>query len=457
MIPLGSCTMKLNGTTEMLPITWPEFARVHPFAPLEQAAGYRQLFSDLERWLAEITGYDAVSLQPNAGSQGEFAGLLAIRAYHRARGDHARDVCLIPASAHGTNAASATMAGLRVVVVACDDDGNVDLDDLKRKAHEHADRLGALMVTYPSTHGVFEASIVDACAIVHDAGGQVYLDGANLNALVGLAKPGEFGADVSHLNLHKTFCIPHGGGGPGVGPVAVRAHLAPYLPNHPLVPEAGPSTGIGPVSEAPWGSAGILPISWAYLRLMGPDGLRTASLVAILNANYVARRLAAHFPVLYTGPNGFVAHECILDLRPLTLATGVTAEDVAKRLIDFGFHAPTMSFPVAGTLMVEPTESESRRELDRFCAAMIAIRAEIAAVERGEWSIEESPLRRAPHPAADVVADDWGRSYGRERGAFPVPELLADKYWPPVSRIDNAYGDRKLVCACPPLEDYVGE
>jgi glycine dehydrogenase len=457
MIPLGSCTMKLNGTTEMLPITWPEFARVHPFAPLEQAAGYRELFSDLERWLAEITGYDAVSLQPNAGSQGEFAGLLAIRAYHRARGDHDRDVCLIPASAHGTNAASATMAGLRVVVVACDDDGNVDLDDLKRKAHEHGDRLGVLMVTYPSTHGVFEASIVDACAIVHDAGGQVYLDGANLNALVGLAKPGEFGADVSHLNLHKTFCIPHGGGGPGVGPVAVRAHLAPYLPNHPLVPEAGPSTGIGPVSEAPWGSAGILPISWAYLRLMGPDGLRTASLVAILNANYVARRLAAHFPVLYTGPNGFVAHECILDLRPLTLATGVTAEDVAKRLIDFGFHAPTMSFPVAGTLMVEPTESESRRELDRFCAAMIAIRAEIAAVERGEWSIEESPLRRAPHPAADVVADDWGRPYGRERGAFPVTELLADKYWPPVSRIDNAFGDRNLVCACPPLEDYVGE
>ncbi len=359
MIPLGSCTMKLNGTTEMVPITWPEFARLHPFAPLEQAGGYRQLFADLEAWLAEITGYDAVSLQPNAGSQGEFAGLLAIRAYHRDRGEPDRDVCLIPASAHGTNAASASMAGLRVVVVACDDDGNVDVDDLKRKAHEHAERLSALMVTYPSTHGVFEGTIRDVCAVVHDAGGQVYLDGANLNALVGLAKPGAFGADVSHLNLHKTFCIPHGGGGPGVGPVAVRAHLAPYLPNHPLVPEAGPATGVGPISEAPWGSAGILPISWAYLRLMGPDGLRQASLVAILNANYVARRLAEHYPVLYTGPDGFVAHECILDLRPLTATTGVSAEDVAKRLIDHGFHAPTMSFPVAGTLMVEPTESES--------------------------------------------------------------------------------------------------
>ncbi len=457
MIPLGSCTMKLNSTTEMLPITWPEFARVHPFAPLEQAAGYRELFRDLEEWLAEITGYDAVSLQPNAGSQGELAGLLAIRAYHRAQGDADRDVCLIPASAHGTNAASASMAGLRVVVVACDDDGNVDLDDLKRKAHEHADRLGALMVTYPSTHGVFEGHIGDVCAVVHDAGGQVYLDGANLNALVGLAKPAEFSADVSHLNLHKTFCIPHGGGGPGVGPVAVRSHLAPYLPNHPLVPEAGPSTGIGPISEAPWGSAGILPISWAYLRLMGPDGLRTASLVAILNANYVARRLSQHYPVLYTGPDGLVAHECILDLRPITQSTGVTAEDVAKRLIDFGFHAPTMSFPVAGTLMVEPTESESKRELDRFCDAMIAIRDEIATVERGEWSLEASPLRHAPHPAADVAVDGWDRAYPRERGAFPRPELQHDKYWPPVSRIDNAYGDRNVVCACPPLEAYVGE
>jgi len=455
MIPLGSCTMKLNATTEMVPITWPEFAELHPFAPLEQAAGYRELFADLERWLGEITGYDAVSLQPNAGSQGELAGLLAIRAYHRDRGDEHRDVCLIPASAHGTNAASAAMAGMRVVVVACDDDGNVDVDDLKRQAHEHAARLAALMVTYPSTHGVFEAHIRDVCAVVHDAGGQVYLDGANLNALVGLAKPGRFGADVSHLNLHKTFCIPHGGGGPGVGPVAVRSHLAPYLPNHPLVPEAGPATGIGPVSEAPWGSAGILPISWAYIRLMGPDGLRTATLVAILNANYVARRLAAEFPVLYTGPDGFVAHECILDLRPITAATGVTAEDVAKRLIDYVFHAPTMSFPVAGTLMVEPTESESKTELDRFCDALLEIRAEIRAVERGEWPLEDSPLRHAPHPAADLLAEPWARPYPRERAAFPVPALRADKYWVPVGRIDNAYGDRNVMCSCPPLEDYV--
>ena len=456
MIPLGSCTMKLNATTEMLPITWPEFARLHPFAPLDQAAGYLELFADLERWLAEITGYDAVSLQPNAGSQGELAGLLAIRAYHRDQGDDGREVCLIPASAHGTNAASATMAGMRVVVVACDDDGNVDLDDLKAKAHHHADQLAALMVTYPSTHGVFEANIGDVCAVVHEHGGQVYLDGANLNALVGLARPGAFGADVSHLNLHKTFCIPHGGGGPGVGPVAVRAHLAPYLPNHPLVPEAGPDTGIGPISEAPWGSAGILPISWAYVRLMGPDGLRTASLVAILNANYVARRLSAHYPVLYTGPDGLVAHECILDLRPITQNTGVTAEDVAKRLIDYGFHAPTMSFPVAGTLMVEPTESESQHELDRFCDAMVAIRDEIRAVEEGEWPLADSPLRHAPHPAADLLVADWPHPYEREHAAYPRPELRDDKYWPPVGRIDNAYGDRNVVCSCPPLEAYDG-
>jgi glycine dehydrogenase len=455
MIPLGSCTMKLNATTEMVPITWPEFAELHPFAPLEQAGGYRELFADLERWLCEITGYDAVSLQPNAGSQGELAGLLAIRAYHRDRGDDHRDVCLIPASAHGTNAASAAMAGMRVVVVDCDDEGNVDVDGLKLQAHEHADRLAALMVTYPSTHGVFEARIRDVCAVVHDAGGQVYLDGANLNALVGLAKPGAFGADVSHLNLHKTFCIPHGGGGPGVGPVAVRAHLAPYLPNHPLVPEAGPATGIGPVSEAPWGSAGILPISWAYIRLMGPDGLRTATLVAILNANYVARRLAADYPVLYSGPDGLVAHECILDLRPITAATGVTAEDVAKRLIDYGFHAPTMSFPVAGTLMVEPTESESKIELDRFCDALLAIRAEIRAVEAGEWRLEDSPLRHAPHPAADLLTEPWTRPYPRERAAFPIGALRTDKYWVPVGRIDNAYGDRNVMCSCPPLEDYL--
>ena len=454
MIPLGSCTMKLNGTTEMIPVTWPEFGRIHPFAPIEQARGYQQLFDDLERWLCEITGYDAVSLQPNAGSQGELAGLLAIRAYHRERGDAGRDVCLIPASAHGTNAASAAMAGMRVLVVRCDDDGNVDLDDLKAKAYEHAEDLAALMVTYPSTHGVFEEQIRDVCAVVHEHGGQVYLDGANLNALVGLAKPGEFGADVSHLNLHKTFCIPHGGGGPGVGPVAVRAHLAPYLPSHPLRPEAGPSTGVGPISAAPWGSAGILCISWAYIAMMGPAGLRRASQAAILGANYVAARLREHFPVLYAGPEGLVAHECILDLRPITAATGVTAEDVAKRLIDFGFHAPTMSFPVAGTLMVEPTESESRHELDRFCDAMIAIRAEIHRVEAGEWAIDDSPLRHAPHTAAEVTSDAWSRVYDRELGAFPGPGAAGDKYWPPVGRIDNVYGDRNVVCSCPPVEDW---
>jgi glycine dehydrogenase len=454
MIPLGSCTMKLNATAEMIPVTWPEFGAIHPFAPVDQARGYLELFSDLERWLCEVTGYDAVSLQPNAGSQGELAGLLAIRKFHLARGDTGRDVCLIPASAHGTNAASAAMANLRVVVVKTDHEGNIDFDDLKERVHQHGDSLAVLMVTYPSTHGVFESDIRDVCALVHEFGGQVYLDGANLNALVGVAKPGEFGADVSHLNLHKTFCIPHGGGGPGVGPVAVRAHLAPYLPNHPLAPEAGPETGIGPISAAPWGSAGILPISWAYVTMMGGAGLTRATEVAILNANYVARRLDAHYPVLYRGPGGLVAHECILDLRPITAATGVTAEDVAKRLIDFGFHAPTMSFPVAGTLMVEPTESEAKRELDRFCDAMIAIRGEIARVEAGEWAVEDSPLRHAPHPAADVAVDGWDRPYPRDEGAFPDSALRYDKYWPPVSRIDNAYGDRNVVCACPPIEAY---
>ena len=456
MIPLGSCTMKLNATTEMIPVTWPEFGRMHPFVPIEQATGYREMFADLEHWLCEITGYDAVSLQPNAGSQGELAGLLAIRAYHRGRGDRDRDVCLIPASAHGTNAASAAMAGMRVLVVRCDDDGNVDLADLEAKAKENAPRLAALMVTYPSTHGVFEERIGDVCSVVHDHGGQVYLDGANLNALVGLAKPGAFGADVSHLNLHKTFCIPHGGGGPGVGPVAVRAHLAPYLPNHPLCPEAGPATGVGPISAAPWGSAGILAISWAYIAMMGPDGLRQATKIAILNANYVAARLRGHYPVLYTGPDGLVAHECILDLRPLTQTTGVTAEDVAKRLIDFGFHAPTMSFPVAGTLMVEPTESESRRELDRFCDAMIAIRGEIERVAAGEWTVDDSPLRHAPHTATDVAGDAWPHSYPRELAGFPSPEQAGDKYWPPVGRIDNAYGDRNVVCSCPPISAWAG-
>jgi glycine dehydrogenase len=454
MIPLGSCTMKLNATAEMIPVTWPELGELHPFAPAEQTTGYTQLFTDLEQWLCQITGYDAVSLQPNAGSQGELAGLLAIRAYHRSRNDAHRDVCLIPASAHGTNAASAVMAGMRVVVVACDDHGNVDIGDLKTKANDHADALAAIMLTYPSTHGVFEEQIRDLCAVIHECGGQVYLDGANLNALVGVAKPGHFGADVSHLNLHKTFCIPHGGGGPGVGPVGVRSHLAPFLPNHPLRPDAGPATGVGPISAAPWGSAGILPISWAYVRMMGGPGLLQATQVAILNANYVARRLGEHYPVLYTGPDGLVAHECILDLRAITHDSGVTAEDVAKRLIDFGFHAPTMSFPVAGTLMVEPTESESKHELDRFCDAMIAIRDEIHRVEGGVWALDTSPLRGAPHPAADVAVDGWDRPYSRDVAAFPRGADPAVKYWPPVSRIDNVYGDRNVFCSCPPMEDY---
>ncbi|MCC5951289.1 MAG: aminomethyl-transferring glycine dehydrogenase [Acidimicrobiia bacterium] len=454
MIPLGSCTMKLNATSEMLPITWPAFADIHPFAPIEQADGYLTMIRQLEQWLAEITGYDAVSVQPNAGSQGEYAGLLAIAAYHAARGETERDVCLIPASAHGTNAASAAMAGMRVVVVACDDDGNVDLADLEAKLDAHGDTLSCLMVTYPSTHGVFETAIGDICAAVHDAGGQVYLDGANLNALVGVAKPGKFGADVSHLNLHKTFCIPHGGGGPGVGPVAVRGHLAPYLPTSPLTPEAGPVTGVGAVSAAPWGSAGILPISWMYIAMMGRDGLLAATASALLAANYVAHRLRDHYPILYSGADGWVAHECILDIRPLTKATGVTVDDVAKRLIDYGFHAPTMSFPVAGTLMVEPTESESLAELDRFCDAMIAIRGEIDRVGSGEWPAEDNPLRNAPHTAEDVTADDWARPYGRSLAAYPVEGLRSNKYWPPVSRIDGAWGDRNVVCACPPLEAF---
>jgi glycine dehydrogenase len=446
MIPLGSCTMKLNATAEMEPITWPGFANVHPFAPLDQTPGYLELIRDLEQWLGAMTGYDAVSLQPNAGSQGELAGLLAIREWHRSRGDLDRNICLIPSSAHGTNAASAAMANMRVVVVACDDAGNVDLGDLHAKLAEHGSAIAALMVTYPSTHGVFEESITDVCAAVHDAGGQVYVDGANLNALVGLALPGRFGADVSHLNLHKTFCIPHGGGGPGVGPVAARSHLAPFLPNHPLVPEAGPATGPGPVSAAPWGSAGILPIPWAYIRLMGSDGLRRATEVAILNANYVARRLGPHYPVLYTGRGGLVAHECIIDLRPITKDAGITVDDVAKRLIDYGFHAPTMSFPVAGTLMIEPTESEDLHEIERFCDAMIAIRAEIDA--------QPELLRNAPHTAAMLLRDPWEQPYTREEAAYPVPELRDAKYWPPVRRIDGGYGDRNLMCSCPPLSAY---
>ncbi|HRW39538.1 MAG TPA: aminomethyl-transferring glycine dehydrogenase subunit GcvPB, partial [Aquihabitans sp.] len=453
MIPLGSCTMKLNATAEMEAITWPEFGQIHPFAPVDQAAGYLQLIRELESWLVEITGYAAVSLQPNAGSQGELAGLLAIRGFHRANGGSDRDVCLIPSSAHGTNAASAVMAGMRVVVVGCDDAGNVDLGDLQAKIAEHGDRLAALMITYPSTHGVFEEAVTDICAAVHDAGGQVYLDGANLNAMVGLARPGRFGADVSHLNLHKTFCIPHGGGGPGVGPVAVGAHLAPHLPNHPLLAEAGPASGPGPISAAPFGSASILPIPWAYVRMMGGDGLRRATQVAILNANYVARRLQPHYPVLYTGRGGLVAHECIVDLRPITKETGVTVDDVAKRLIDFGFHAPTMSFPVPGTLMIEPTESEDLGELDRFCDAMIAIRAEIAKVGAGDWPADDNPLRHAPHTVACLVGA-WEHPYTREEAAFPSPTVRpGDRYWPPVRRIDGGYGDRNLVCSCPPVED----
>ncbi|GAA3741591.1 glycine dehydrogenase [Spinactinospora alkalitolerans] len=454
MIPLGSCTMKLNATAEMESITWPEFARLHPLAPLEQAAGTVALVRDLERWLAEVTGYDAVSLQPNAGSQGELAGLLAIRGYHRDRGEEGREVCLIPSSAHGTNAASAVMAGMRVAVVACDDGGNIDLDDLHAKIDKHRDALAAIMVTYPSTHGVYESTITEVCRMVHEAGGQVYVDGANLNALLGWAKPGEFGADVSHLNLHKTFCIPHGGGGPGVGPVAVRSHLAGFLPNHPGQPDAGPHTGVGPVSAAPFGSAGILPISWAYIRMMGEQGLRDATEMAVLSANYVAKRLAPHYPVLYTGSGGLVAHECIIDIRGLAKRTGVTNEDVSKRLIDYGFHAPTMSFPVAGTLMVEPTESEDLAELDRFIDAMIAIRGEIDRVADGSYDAEDNPLKNAPHTAEALTADDWKHAYARAEGGYPLPSLRLNKYWVPVGRIDQAYGDRNLVCSCPAPEAF---
>ena len=452
MIPLGSCTMKLNATTEMEPISLPGFADLHPFAPAEDAQGYRALVGQLEEWLGEVTGYDRVSIQPNAGSQGELAGLLAIRGYHHANGDTQRDVCLIPSSAHGTNAASAVMAGMRVVVVKAGDDGAVDLDDLRAQCEKHAGDLAAIMVTYPSTHGAYEDSIGELCRVVHEHGGQVYVDGANLNALLGYARPGEFGGDVSHLNLHKTFCIPHGGGGPGVGPVAVREHLAPYLPSHALHPEAERREGIGPISGAPYGSAGILPISWAYVRMMGAEGLTRATATAVLSANYVAARLGEHFPVLYRGHGDLVAHECILDVRPLTKQTGVSVDDVAKRLVDYGFHAPTMSFPVAGTLMVEPTESEDLAEVDRFCDAMIAIKGEIDRVAAGEWTPERSPLRGAPHTARCLVGE-WDRDYDRELGVFPTG-VDPDKYWPPVARIDQAYGDRNLVCACPPLEAF---
>ncbi|NLU78669.1 aminomethyl-transferring glycine dehydrogenase [Micromonospora sp. HNM0581] len=451
MIPLGSCTMKLNATTEMEPVSWAEFANIHPLAPVEQTAGYRELVGQLERWLAEVTGYDAVSVQPNAGSQGELAGLLAIRSWHHSRGERHRNVCLIPSSAHGTNAASAVMAGMRVVVVGCDADGNVDLVDLDAKVDAYRDTLAAIMVTYPSTHGVYETGIAQLCAKVHDAGGQVYVDGANLNALVGFARPGRFGADVSHLNLHKTFCIPHGGGGPGVGPVAVREHLAPFLPGDPA---GAPADGQPVIAAARYGSAGILPIPWAYLRMMGAEGLTRATGVAVLAANYVATRLREHFPVLYAGNKGLVAHECILDLRPVTKATGVSVDDVAKRLIDYGFHAPTMSFPVAGTLMVEPTESEDLAELDRFCDAMIAIRAEIDKVGAGEWPVGDNPLANAPHTAAMVGGDDWPHPYPRSVGAWPAGVDRVGKYWPPVRRVDGGYGDRNLVCSCPSPQAY---
>jgi glycine dehydrogenase len=452
MIPLGSCTMKLNATTEMEPVSMPGFAELHPFAPPADAAGYRELIDQLEGWLAEVTGYDAVSIQPNAGSQGELAGLLAIRAYHHANGDEERTVCLIPSSAHGTNAASAVMAGMQVVVVKAAADGAVDLDDLRAVCEKHAGRIAAIMVTYPSTHGAYEGTITELCSIVHEAGGQVYVDGANLNALLGHARPGEFGGDVSHLNLHKTFCIPHGGGGPGVGPVGVRSHLAPYLPSHRQHPDRAKRDGIGAISAAPYGSAGILPISWAYIAMMGAEGLRRATATAVLSANYIAARLDGAFPVLYKGQGGLVAHECILDLRAITKSSGVSVDDVAKRLVDYGFHAPTMSFPVAGTLMVEPTESEDLGEIDRFCDAMLAIRAEIEQVEHGEWSVDKSPLRGAPHTTRAIVGD-WDRAYPRELAAFPTgPD--PDKYWPPVARIDQAYGDRHLVCACPPPEAF---
>jgi glycine dehydrogenase len=453
MIPLGSCTMKLNATAEMMPVTWPEWGRLHPFAPPSHAAGYQAVFRELERWLASITGFSAVSLQPNAGSQGELAGLLVIRKYHHTRGEGRRDVCLIPTSAHGTNPASAVMAGYRVVLIKCDDHGNVDLADLEARAAEHRDRLAALMITYPSTHGVFEESVKRLCAVVHDNGGQVYMDGANLNAQVGLCRPGDIGADVCHINLHKTFCIPHGGGGPGMGPIAVAQHLSRFLPGHPVVPTGG-AEGIGPISAAPWGSASILLISWAYISMMGSDGLTRATQLAILNANYVAERLHPHYPVFYRGQRGRVAHECIFDLRQWKKSAGIEAEDVAKRLMDYGFHAPTMSFPIPGTLMVEPTESESKDELDRFCEAMIAIRQEIAEIESGAQPREDNLLKNAPHTADVLLATDWKRPYPREKAAFPLPWVRANKYWPPVGRINNTLGDRNFVCACPPIESF---
>ena len=453
MIPLGSCTMKLNATAEMIPVTWREFGELHPFVPQEQAEGYQRLFSQLEAWLAEITGYSGISLQPNAGSQGEYAGLLVIREYHQSRGESHRDVCLIPTSAHGTNPASAVMAGMRVVVVACDSEGNIDVADLREKVDTHRENLAAAMITYPSTHGVFEEKIREICEIVHQSGGQVYMDGANLNALVGIAQPADVGADVCHLNLHKTFCIPHGGGGPGMGPIGVKAHLTDFLPTHPIVPVGG-STGIGAVSAAPWGSPGILPISWAYIAMMGAAGLTSATEVAILNANYIAKKLAPHYPVLYTGKNGLVAHECIIDLRGFKKSADIDVTDVAKRLMDYGFHAPTVSWPVQGALMIEPTESESRAELERFCDALISIREEIAEIETGSADQEDNVLKNAPHTAEMVTQSDWCHPYSREKAAFPKPWVRDAKFWPPVARINEVYGDRNLMCACPPLDEY---
>ena len=455
MIPLGSCTMKLNAAAEMIPVSWPEFARMHPFAPAEQVKGYTAMLNELSQWLTECTGYDAMSLQPNSGAQGEYAGLMAIRRYHRARGEAHRNICLIPTSAHGTNPASAVMAGMKVVLVACDDNGNVDMQDLKKKTESHSEYLAAIMVTYPSTHGVFETSIVELCHLIHEHGGQVYVDGANLNALVGLAGPGKFGADVSHLNLHKTFCIPHGGGGPGMGPIGVGAHLAPYLPSSVVMPQEGLDANNNVISATPFGSASILPISWMYIAMMGSDGVTEASRTAIVHANYIAQRLKGHFEVLYTGRRGTVAHECIVDIRPLKERSGITEEDVAKRLIDYGFHAPTMSFPVAGTLMIEPTESESLNEIDRFCDAMLAIREEIRSVEDGRFDPINNPLKNAPHTLDDVTASDWNRPYSREQAVWPVSSLRADKYWAPVNRVDNVYGDRNLICSCPSIESYL--
>ncbi len=455
MIPLGSCTMKLNATAEMIPITWPEFSNIHPFAPIKQAEGYQQLFTQLQDMLKACTGYDAISLQPNAGSQGEYAGLVAIKKYFEHFGEAQRNICLIPASAHGTNPASAQMVAMKVVVVSCDSEGNVDLADLERKIAEHGKNIAALMITYPSTHGVFEEEIERICSIVHEVGAQVYIDGANMNALVGLPAPGNFGGDVSHLNLHKTFCIPHGGGGPGMGPIGVKAHLAPFLASHPEQDIEGTQESNGTISAAPWGSASILPISWMYIKMMGREGMKKASSYAILNANYVAKRLEEHYPILYKGKHGKVAHECLLDLRPIKEQSGISEEDIAKRLMDFGFHAPTMSFPVAGTLMIEPTESESLSELNRFCDAMISIREEIDAVSRGDYPANNNPLVNAPHTQDDVLDDNWDRPYTRTQAVHPLPYLKANKVWPTVNRIDNVYGDRNLICTCPSIEEYV--